>query len=306
MPEWLMGADCKSAGYAYASSNLARPIFPQVPTLRARRLQSLLPKTQRRGLLILSTGKMSLNFRSIVSNTSEGEFLRIFADAFSRQNQPFLEAHRTILTACYRNPSLSPTIQAHTPEEIAKAWLNRYNKGYRNRISQRVSKLPHTQPDPIVNTIISARLTGLKPEHLEQIKHAHRLSMSAENILGLLLEEFLSIQLADYGWYCCWGESMRPVDFCNVDGSLLQVKNRSNSENSSSSKVRENLPIEKWYRVDARTGSYQWNYFNNKYNTDRFSEENFVIFVQQVLTTNPNALAIEKDNPWQNLSNSSN
>ena len=27
MPEWLMGADCKSAGYAYASSNLARPII---------------------------------------------------------------------------------------------------------------------------------------------------------------------------------------------------------------------------------------------------------------------------------------
>lgn len=25
VPEWLMGADCKSAGYAYASSNLARP-----------------------------------------------------------------------------------------------------------------------------------------------------------------------------------------------------------------------------------------------------------------------------------------
>jgi hypothetical protein len=28
VPEWLMGADCKSAGYAYASSNLARPIPP--------------------------------------------------------------------------------------------------------------------------------------------------------------------------------------------------------------------------------------------------------------------------------------
>jgi hypothetical protein len=26
MPEWLMGADCKSAGYAYAGSNPARPI----------------------------------------------------------------------------------------------------------------------------------------------------------------------------------------------------------------------------------------------------------------------------------------
>jgi hypothetical protein len=26
MPEWLMGADCKSAGYTYVSSNLTRPI----------------------------------------------------------------------------------------------------------------------------------------------------------------------------------------------------------------------------------------------------------------------------------------
>lgn len=25
MPEWLMGADCKSAGYTYAGSNPARP-----------------------------------------------------------------------------------------------------------------------------------------------------------------------------------------------------------------------------------------------------------------------------------------
>ncbi len=26
MPEWLMGVDCKSTGYAYAGSNPARPI----------------------------------------------------------------------------------------------------------------------------------------------------------------------------------------------------------------------------------------------------------------------------------------
>jgi hypothetical protein len=26
MPEWLMGVDCKSTDYIYASSNLARPI----------------------------------------------------------------------------------------------------------------------------------------------------------------------------------------------------------------------------------------------------------------------------------------
>lgn len=174
-----------------------------------------------------------------------------------------------------------------------------------NRISRRISKPPGTVADPIVSTIINARLTGLTAEHLEQIKYAHRLSMSAENIQGLLLEEFLAEQLADYGWYCCWGESIRHVDFCNIDGSLLQVKNRSNSENSSSSKVRINQPIEKWYRVDARTGFYRWSYFNEKHDTDRFSEENFVTFVQQVLLGNPDTLAVETNNPWQDLSDSS-
>ncbi|MBF2085982.1 SinI family restriction endonuclease [Thermoleptolyngbya sp. C42_A2020_037] len=250
---------------------------------------------------------MSVNFDSVINaSSSEESFLQVFQDAFSQQAHPLLEAHRTILTACYRNPGLSPTLKAHTPEMLAKTWLKKYNDSYNSRISRRLSKPLGTVADPIVSIIINARLPGLTTEQLEQIKYAHRLSMSAENIQGLLLEEFLAEQLADYGWYCCWGESVRHVDFCNVDGSLLQVKNRSNSENSSSSRVRINRPIEKWYRVDARTGSYRWSYFNDKYSTDRFSEENFVTFVQRILLANPNALAIELNNPWQDLSGLSN
>ncbi|MGB3496491.1 MAG: SinI family restriction endonuclease [Elainellaceae cyanobacterium] len=248
---------------------------------------------------------MPVNFNAIIGDSSSEEtFLRIFQDAFSQQDQQFLEAHRTILVACYRNPGLSPTLKADTPEMLAKAWLEKYNNSYEKRISRRVSKPPGTVADPIVSIIINARLTELTTEHLEQIKYAHRLSMSAENIQGLLLEEFLAEQLADYGWYCCWGESIRHVDFCNVDGSLLQVKNRSNSENSSSTRVRMKQPIEKWHRVDAKTGSYRWAYFNGKYDTNRFSEENFVAFVQQVLLDNPDALTIEPNNPWQDLSDS--
>jgi len=246
---------------------------------------------------------MPVNFDAIIRDTSSEEnFLQAFQIAFSQQGQPFLEAHRTILRACYKNPGLSPTLNANTPEKLAQAWLKKYNKSYENRVSRRISKPPGTVADPIVSVIINARLTGLATEHLEQIKYAHRLSMSAENIQGLLLEEFLAEQLADYGWYCCWGESVRHVDFCNIDGSLLQIKNRSNSENSSSSRVRINQPIEKWYRVDAKTGSYRWDYFNEKYGTDRFSEENFIAFVQQILSCNPDALAIEANNPWQDLS----
>ncbi|MDG2991681.1 SinI family restriction endonuclease [Candidatus Synechococcus calcipolaris G9] len=250
---------------------------------------------------------MPVNFDTIIStSSSEENFLQIFQDEIAQQAQLFLEAHRTILTACYRNPGLSPALKAHAPEMLAKAWLKRYSDSYENRISKRISQPPGTVADPIVSTIINARLTGLTAEHLGQIKYAHRLSMSAENIQGLLLEEFLAEQLADYGWYCCWGESIRHVDFCNIDGSLLQIKNRSNSENSSSSRVRINQPIEKWYRVDARTGFYRWSYFNEKYETDRFSEENFVVFVRQVLLNNPNALAVETNNPWQDLSDPSN
>ncbi|MBE9136225.1 SinI family restriction endonuclease [Nodosilinea sp. LEGE 07088] len=248
---------------------------------------------------------MSVNFDVIITSNSEESFLRIFQDAFSEQDQLFLESYRTILVACYRNPGLSPALKANTQEMLAKTWLKKYRNSYENRISRRISRPPGTVADPIVSTIINARLKGLTANHIEQIKYAHRLSMSAENIQGLLLEEFLAEQLSDYGWYCCWGESIRHVDFCNIDGALLQVKNRSNSENSSSSRVRINQPIEKWYRVDARTGFYQWSYFNEKYNTDRFSEENFVIFVQRVLHGNPDALAVEANNPWQDLSDSS-
>lgn len=246
---------------------------------------------------------MTVDFREIISiSNTEESFLTLFQEVFSQQEQSFSEAHRTILTACYNSPDLSPTLKADTSEELAQKWLKRYFKSYNNRISKRISKPPRTVADPIVSTIINARLIGLMTEHLEQIKYAHRLSMSAENIQGLLLEEFLAEQLADYGWHCCWGESIRHVDFCNIDGSLLQVKNRSNSENSSSSRVRINQSIEKWYRVDANTGSYQWFRFNERYDTKRFSEENFVAFVQRVLMSNPNALAVEADNPWQSRS----
>ncbi|OKH22257.1 SinI family restriction endonuclease [Chroogloeocystis siderophila] len=249
---------------------------------------------------------MPVTFSDIITAcNSEENFLQIFQNAFSQVDQPLLQEHRIILTACYRNPGLSLTLKGETPEFLAQSWLQKYCYSFENRISRRISQPPRTVADPIVDTIIKARLTGLTEKHLEQIKYAHRLSMSAENIQGLLLEEFLAEQLADYGWYCCWGEVIRHVDFCHIDGSLLQVKNRSNSENSSSSRVRINQPIEKWHRVDAKTGLYKWSYFNTKYNTNRFSEENFILFVQKVLLANPSALALEANNPWQSLSQSS-
>lgn len=206
-----------------------------------------------------------------------------------------------IFKAMLQNPTLVPNNIGginDSAEEVIRKWVVKYDSGYKQRISKRVSKLPGTVPDPVIDKIIQGKLTHLTEDDLKKICFSHRLSMSAENILGLLLEEFLALELLEFGWHCAWGETMGSVDFVNKDGSLLQIKNRSNSENSSSSRVRVGTNILKWHRVDAATGTYLWGELNTKFSTEKFSEENFIRFVTEVMSQNKNALSVEADNPW--------
>ena len=66
--------------------------------------------------------------------------------------------------------------------------------------------------------------------------------------------EYLKTILEPIGWIWCAGEVYRAVDFCYIleDKSdiLLQVKNKYNSENSSSSAIRDSTPITKWNRLN--------------------------------------------------------
>ncbi len=224
------------------------------------------------------------------------------AKAISESGAEKLAWHRgvkTILTAANKNPNLAPNIQADSADKLIKKWLWKYTDSFNNRVSKRTSNPPGTVSDPILETIIGSRLKNLTSDDLVKISFGHRLSMSAENILGLLLEEYLSDKLSKFGWHCCWGETLRSVDFVNEDGRLLQIKNRSNSENSSSSRVRIGTSIQKWFRVSATTGKYLWGDLNALYKTKVFSEENFKKFVLQTLRQNPNALPVEDDNPWR-------
>ncbi|MBE9046350.1 SinI family restriction endonuclease [Pleurocapsales cyanobacterium LEGE 10410] len=210
-----------------------------------------------------------------------------------------------IFTACCDNLDLAPQLGGKNDDEkqvIAK-WISKYWNAYNQRISTRVSNPPGTVADSIVKTIIATKLSHLNDRELSKIIYAHRLSMSAENILGLLLEEYLHNNLTDYGWYFAWGDTVKSVDFCHEDGRLLQIKNRSNSENSSSNKVRSGTEIEKWHRVNARTGKYMWENLNNKYATNKFSEEDFRSFVILTIKNNPGALAIEAENLWLDRTN---
>jgi hypothetical protein len=206
-----------------------------------------------------------------------------------------------VFQACIDNPDLAPSsigTRYDSPEDVIGKWVQKYYDAFSGRISIHRSNLPSTIADPIIDVIIQGRLTHLDNSALNKIKYAHRLSMSAENILGLLLEEYLAIKLKPNGWHCAWGETIRSVDFCSSNGALLQIKNRSNSENSSSSRVRIGTPITKWFRVDAISGNHHWQALNSQYRV-QCSEESFRAFVHDALSHNPGALAIEPDNPWQ-------
>lgn len=189
-------------------------------------------------------------------------------------------------------------ISGDTERQAIKKWLEKYKSGYDNRASQRVSNLPGTVADPIIEKIIGARLDHLSDDDLVKITYAHRLGMSAENILGLLLEEYFATRLRGKGWHCAWGETVKSVDFVNEHGNLLQIKNRSNSENSSSSAVRHGTEIDKWFRIKADRVEYMWGKLNQICGTKNLSEEDFVKFAMACIKQNPSSLAVESKNPW--------
>lgn len=207
-----------------------------------------------------------------------------------------------VFTAIVNDPERTPRNigSANDTAELAIGkWLQKYQKGKEGRASQRISNPPGTIADPIIEHIIGSRIPRLSQSDLEQITYAHRLGMSAENILGLILEEYLAVNLAKYGWHCAWGETVRSVDFVHEDGRLLQIKNRSNSENSSSSAVRAGTTIEKWYRIKANKVEYMWDSLNQICKTDILSEDSFISFTREMISNNPSCLAVEKTNPWQ-------
>ena len=71
---------------------------------------------------------------------------------------------------------------------------------------------------------------------MEKIKKAHLESMAAENAVGSLLERYLDSVLRTSGWAWCCGNFVRAIDFIKFENGVwyeLQIKNRSNTENSS-------------------------------------------------------------------------
>lgn len=149
-------------------------------------------------------------------------------------------------------------------DDVNDQYLLYYIKRYYNERERAIVMQPvATQPDPVVDEVLKA-FEKVKAEDLDSICTAHRVSMQAENIVGKLLERYVATMLEPKGWIWCAGETVRSVDFMRDEGTphakLLQIKNRSNSENSASSSVRAGTRIEKWFRINSMTGRTYWEF----------------------------------------------
>ena len=189
-----------------------------------------------------------------------------------------------------------------TPELYIERWVKGYYDAVNNPPSQRIANPKSSCTDPAIKVIVKAT-QGLSEEAASFGEATHNLFMSAENIQGNLLEEYIASKARPYGFLWCDGNVLRAIDFCNTDGSFfLQIKNKSNTENSSSSNIREGTTIEKWYRLGTRTKGgikypdYKWSALNeliNAHKTEGFdlslfntSEEDYQAFLSDKASSN--------------------
>ncbi len=167
-----------------------------------------------------------------------------------------------------------------------KKLATRYFKAYRKT---NIPSPPSTVPDDMVDVVMQ-EVYKYSREQCREVKLMHQHAMSAENCVGALLERYLDSVLRSQGWHWCCGNIVRAVDFIhrqqNGHYSVLQIKNRDNSENSSSSAIRTGTEIQKWFRTFSRTGKTNWDDLPPLMQGHGLDEIGFVNFVRGYLRAN--------------------
>jgi len=218
-------------------------------------------------------------------------------------NFDFSDLDYIFKVAC-ANRKLFPTINISenaSPKAYIQRWINSYCNAISNPPSKKKATPKTTCNDPIIKSIVMIS-QNIKDDSAETQINVHNRCMSAENVLGNLLEEYIAAKIRPYKWIWCAGETLRAIDFCNEDGTiLLQIKNKNNSENSSSSNIREGTSIKKWYRLTtSKAGGkisplFRWNKLNEIINDTlpkgkkkiNLSEDDFKKHIEKIVKNNP-------------------
>ena len=238
------------------------------------------------------------------SGMSDDELQNLFEEVKDEMGIQSRNLDDIFQVAMLDREKLFPNQNKQSEEECLEKWINGYIQSTENLPSSHIGEAKKSCSDPALAKIVKT-VCGLDEDEIEEKENAHNLFMSAENIQGELLEEYIAENVEDYGWLWCSGNALRAVDFCKRDGSaLLQVKNKDNTENSSSSAIRNGTEIEKWFRLKTKKKkgipypSYEWNKLNDIINRDledgqtpcEMSEEDYQNFLDRVATENPDII----------------
>ena len=154
---------------------------------------------------------------------------------------------------------------------------------------KKIFKKPKTFPDLAVYEFLKEN-KDYSDEIIQNVIQYHYDAMGAENILGHFLEEFINENKEDDSWIWCSGSVVDKIDFIqkveneNEETSwrALQIKASSNTENSSSSEVRENTEILFWCRRNAtKKNSQNWGKLQEFISNENLNEENLLEFLRE-------------------------
>lgn len=216
------------------------------------------------------------------------------AETFARRtmqsiNPDLADEYAGVVKFLAGNPEAASAIRGSSAPSIgSEDYLRRQATAFAQARDPRAPKQPETVPDEMVSVILVSYF-GIAQADVERVKREHLLSMGAENMVGDLLERYLASVMEPNGWIWCSGAMVKAVDFIklptNTGGAwrLLQVKNRDNSENSSSSAIRLGTDIEKWHRTFSKKAGSNWDAFPDATLRRNLSEDSFKAFVREYL-----------------------
>jgi len=214
---------------------------------------------------------------------------KVAHDAMGRVDPTLQQTYVSLIRFLAAFPEAAAAMRgANAPAIGSKLYIERQALAFASARKHRAPQAPSTIPDEMVSVILHEYF-DIPIADLERAKQQHLLSMGAENLVGDLLERYLASVMEPRGWIWCSGAMVRAVDFvkppAKTEGKwrMLQVKNRDNSENSSSSAIRNGTNIEKWHRTFSKKAGSNWAEFPDQELRLNFSEAEFKIFVRDYL-----------------------
>lgn len=214
--------------------------------------------------------------------------VNIARDAMSRINPDLADKFGDLVKFLEAHPQAASALRGSSAPKVGSAeYLRRQAEAFAQSRAMRAPRPPATVPDEMVSVILVAYF-GVRQSDVERVKAEHLLSMGAENMVGDLLERYLASVMEPKGWIWCSGAMVKAADFIKPPVSqegwrLLQVKNRDNSENSSSSAIRVGTSIEKWHRTFSKKVGSNWAAFPDETLRASLSEAGFKAFVRGYL-----------------------